>query len=53
MKLSLAELAGAEVVGSREEKIAESTRMSTINIPVRRIKLLPALFGETDVLKVL
>lgn len=53
LKTSSAELAGVEVVGSREEKIAESTRMGTINIPVSQIKLLPALFGETDVLKVL
>ena len=27
--------------------------MGTINVPVSQIKLLPALFGETDVLKVL
>ena len=53
LKATSAELAGVEVVGSREEKIAESTRMGTINIPVSQIKLLPALFGETDVLKVL
>ena len=53
LKTSTAELAGVEVVGSKEEKIAESTRMGTINIPVNQIKLLPALFGETDVLKVL
>ncbi|MCC2547761.1 TonB-dependent receptor [Hymenobacter sp. BT175] len=48
-----AELSGVEVVGSREEKISRSTRMGTINVPVSQIKLLPALFGETDVLKVL
>ncbi len=53
LKMSSAELAGVEVVGSREEKIAETTRMGTINIPVTQIKLLPALFGETDVLKAL
>ncbi|UOQ97298.1 TonB-dependent receptor [Hymenobacter sp. 5317J-9] len=53
LKPSSAELAGVEVVGSKEEKVAESTRMGTINIPVAQIKLLPALFGETDVLKVL
>lgn len=53
LKTAAAELAGVEVVGSREEKIAESTRMGTINVPVAQIKLLPALFGETDVLKVL
>ncbi|TGE23384.1 TonB-dependent receptor [Hymenobacter metallicola] len=48
-----AELAGVEVVGSREEKIAQTTRMGTINVPIAQIKTLPALFGETDVLKVL
>ena len=53
LKASSAELAGVEVVGSKEEKITESTRMGTINVPVAQIKLLPALFGETDVLKVL
>ncbi|HEX8327265.1 MAG TPA: TonB-dependent receptor [Hymenobacter sp.] len=53
LKTSSAELAGVEVVGSKEEKLAESTRMGTINVPVAQIKLLPALFGETDVLKVL
>jgi hypothetical protein len=53
LKPSSAELAGVEVVGRREEKVAESTRMGTLNIPVSQIKLLPALFGETDVLKAL
>ncbi|MBG8552505.1 TonB-dependent receptor [Hymenobacter guriensis] len=48
-----AELAGVEVVGSREEKIAQSTRMGTINVPITQIKTLPALLGEVDVLKVL
>ena len=47
------ELAGVEVVGNREEKIARSTRMGTINVPVAQIKTLPRLFGETDVLKVM
>ncbi|TGE14327.1 TonB-dependent receptor [Hymenobacter elongatus] len=48
-----AELAGVEVIGAKEEKIAQSTRMGTINVPISQIKMLPALFGETDVLKVL
>ena len=38
LKTAAAELAGVEVVGSREEKIAESTRMGTINVPVAQIK---------------
>ena len=53
LKTAAAELAGVEVIGTREEKLAESTRMGTINIPVSQIKLLPMLFGETDVLKAL
>ncbi|WP_139924467.1 TonB-dependent receptor [Hymenobacter sp. DG01] len=47
------DLGGVEVVGSREEKIAQSTRMSTVNIPLNQIKAVPALLGERDVLKVL
>ena len=42
-----------EIVGSREEEIRESTRMSTISVPIGQIKTLPALFGEVDVLKTL
>ncbi|AIZ65028.1 hypothetical protein PK28_05155 [Hymenobacter sp. DG25B] len=53
LKPLTAELTGVEVVGSREEKIAQSTRMGTINVPITQIKMLPALLGETDVLKVL
>ncbi len=53
LKPLAAELTGVEVVGSREEKIAQSTRMGTINVPITQIKTLPALLGEVDVLKVL
>lgn len=53
LQAASAELAGVEVLGSREEKLTETTRMGTINVPVAQIKLLPALFGETDVLKAL
>jgi hypothetical protein len=42
-----------EVVAEQGERIEESTRMSTINIPIEQIKKVPALFGEVDVLKVL
>src|SRR6478735_8449478 len=42
-----------EIVGSREEEIRESTRMSSISVPIAQIKTLPALFGEVDVLKIL
>ena len=53
LKTAAAELAGVEVIGTREERLAESTRMGTISIPIKQIKLLPMLFGETDVLKAL
>ncbi|MCB2379927.1 TonB-dependent receptor [Hymenobacter sp. BT635] len=53
LRPATAEIAGVEVVGAKEEKIAQSTRMGTINVPITQIKTLPALFGETDVLKVL
>jgi hypothetical protein len=47
------ELQGVEIVGTRQEKLAETTRMGTVNIPLNQIKAVPALFGERDVLKVL
>jgi outer membrane receptor for ferrienterochelin and colicin len=36
-----------------EEQIQNTTRMGTIDVPVEQIKAMPALLGETDVLKVL
>lgn len=44
-----------EVVISAEEsvRIEQETQMSTIDIPIKQIKLVPALMGETDVMKVL
>lgn len=36
-----------------ESAIEETTRMSTVNIPIEQIKKVPALLGEVDVLKVL
>lgn len=43
-----------EVVAEQySEPIEQSTQMSAISIPVKQIKLLPALMGETDVLKAL
>jgi hypothetical protein len=41
------------VIEGQAEEIQESSRMSTIDIPVDQIKAMPALLGETDVLKVL
>ena len=44
-----------EVVVSAEsmDKVQEITRMSSINVPIKQIKELPALMGEVDVFKVL
>lgn len=48
------ELETVEVVASAEgEPIEERTQMSTVTIPIKQIKKLPAFLGETDVLKAL
>ena len=39
--------------GTATEKVSESARMSTIDVPVMQIKKIPAFLGEKDVLKVL
>ncbi|WP_186756481.1 TonB-dependent receptor [Echinicola salinicaeni] len=41
------------VVSAEVDQIQETTRMGSINVPVRQIKELPALMGEVDVLKAL
>jgi outer membrane cobalamin receptor len=41
------------ITGTSEDQIQESTRMGTIDVPIEQIKAMPALLGETDVLKVL
>lgn len=41
----------AEIVVENAAKLEESTRMSTIDIPIQQIKSIPALMGEVDVLK--
>lgn len=41
------------VNAAKADEIHEINRMSTVNVPVDQIKLLPALLGEVDVLKVL
>lgn len=41
------------ISGTSEDRIQETTRMSTIDVPIHQIKSMPALMGETDVLKVL
>jgi hypothetical protein len=41
------------VTSTAEDRIQESTRMGTIDIPIEQIKALPAFLGEVDVFKVL
>jgi outer membrane receptor for ferrienterochelin and colicin len=42
-----------EVVGQKYERIEERAQMSRIDIPIQQIKNVPALLGETDVLRAL
>lgn len=43
----------AKVVAEKAENLAESSQMGNISIPAQSIKKIPAIFGESDVLKVL
>ena len=53
-KLSVAnELQEIEITSERVEKIEEKSQMSQVEVPIKQIKSLPALFGEVDVLKTL
>ncbi len=45
------ELEEIEIKADRLEQAVESTQMSTINLSVKSIKEIPALFGEVDVIK--
>lgn len=49
------QLGEAVVEGHRDEpeRLTESTRMGTINVPIAQLKQVPALLGERDVLRVL
>lgn len=47
------ELKEVVITGTSEDQIQESSRMSTIDVPIEFIKAMPAFLGETDVLKVL
>lgn len=42
-----------EIIASKDKKIENETQMSTIDVPILQIKKIPALMGETDVLKAL
>lgn len=39
------------VVGNRSELGVQGSQMSAIDVPITQIKLIPSLFGETDVIK--
>ncbi len=47
------ELEEIVVEAEATEKLAEKTQMSTIDVPLKQIKSLPAFAGEVDVLKVI
>jgi len=42
-----------EITAEKSRQIAHESQMSTIDIPIKQIKQVPALLGETDVLKAL
>jgi outer membrane receptor for ferrienterochelin and colicin len=50
---STVELAVVEITAASSSRIAERTEMSTVEVPIKQIKNIPALLGETDVLKAL
>ena len=45
------DLEGVEVIAERATDRVASTQMSMVDVPVTEIQKLPALFGETDILK--
>lgn len=45
------ELEEVEIRADKLEQTVESSQMSTINLSVKKIKEIPALFGEVDVIK--
>ncbi len=47
------ELSEITVTANRKETGVKGSQMSTIDVPISQIKTVPALFGETDVLKAL
>jgi hypothetical protein len=50
---SAALLKEVEILAQRYERIESRAQMSRIDVPIQQIKNVPALLGETDVLKVL
>jgi hypothetical protein len=47
------QLQEVEVVAKKNENVSEDVQMSKIDIPISKVKEIPALLGEKDVLKVL
>jgi hypothetical protein len=45
------EMGGVTIVGERPGTIERKTDMSVIEIPIRRLKVVPALLGEVDIIK--
>ncbi len=43
----------AEIIGHRLDKIEERSEMSTVDLQMRKVKELPVLLGEQDVMKVI
>ena len=50
-ELEYLELEAVDIIAEDIESIAEQTEMSSIDVPIEQIKLLPALLGEVDVIK--
>ena len=40
-----------EILSSKEEQVHLKTEMSTIDLSMEKVKILPALFGENDIMK--
>lgn len=47
------ELSEVTIIGNREILGVRGSQMSAVDIPIEQIKAVPAMFGETDVLKAL
>ena len=47
------ELTEVTIIGNREMLGVKGSQMSAVDIPIEQIKAVPAMFGETDVLKAL
>lgn len=47
------ELSEVTIIGNREILGVKGSQMSAVDIPIEQIKAVPAMFGETDVLKAL